>query len=117
MNEHERINYVEFPARDMEASKAFLSECFGWKFTDYGPDYMAFTDSGLEGGFFKSDKSSSVESGSALIVLYSKDLEATLDKIVQLGGTIVKPIVSFPGGRRFHFCEPSGNELSVWSDL
>ena len=117
MNIHEKINYVEFPSRDLEATKSFFSKALGWKFVDYGPEYSAFSDEGLDGGFFKSDQAASTENGSALIVLYSHNLEQTLDKIESAGGSILKPIFSFPGGRRFHFSDPNGNEYAVWSDL
>jgi hypothetical protein len=83
---------------------------------DYGPEYTAFSDQGVDGGFFKSDLKSTSSNGGALIVLYSRDLEDTQHKITEAGGVIVKQIFSFPGGRRFHFAEPSGNELAVWSD-
>ena len=116
MNIHEKINYVEFPATDMEKTKQFFVDAFGWKFTDYGPDYTAFSDEGLDGGFFRSDLSVSTERGSALVVFFSNDLEATQQKIEKAGGIIINPIFSFPGGRRFHFTDPSGNEYSVWSD-
>ena len=114
MNQHEKMNYVEFPAKDLTATKAFFESVFGWSFTDYGPDYTAFENQGLDGGFFKSDLSSSTEKGAALIVFYSDQLEATLAKVEKAGGSIIKPIFSFPGGRRFHFMEPSGNEFAVW---
>ncbi len=110
MNVHEKINYVEFPAKDIEAAKSFFTAAFGWSFTDYGPDYAAFSNEGLDGGFFKSDLRSSTENGSALIVFYSKELEKTLSKVKPARGTIIKPIFPFPGGRRFHFTDPSGNE-------
>ena len=116
MSNHEKINYVEFPATNIEASKAFFAAAFGWTFTDYGPDYASFANEGLDGGFFKSDMAASTERGSALVVLYSESLEDTQEKIEGAGGTIVKPIFTFPGGRRFHFADPSGNELAVWSD-
>lgn len=116
MNIHEKINYVEFPAKDLSATKAFFESVFGWSFVDYGPEYTAFENQGLDGGFFKSDLTSSTEKGSALIVLYSNQLEATLAKVEKAGGVILKPIYSFPGGRRFHFTEPSGNEFAVWSE-
>lgn len=115
-NEHEKINYVEFPAKDLQATKAFFSQAFGWTFEDFGPEYSAFSSQGIAGGFFKSEQSSSTSHGGALIVLYSKDLEATQAKIEKAKGLIVRPPFSFPGGRRFHFTEPSGNELAVWSD-
>lgn len=117
MNEHEKINYVEFPAKDIEATKAFFISAFGWTFVDYGPEYTAFSNEGLDGGFYKSDLSVSTEAGSALIVFYSKDIERTQSKIENAGGTIIKPIFSFPGGRRLHFGDPNGNEYAVWSDV
>ena len=117
MNKHEKINYVEFPAIDIEATKAFFTTVFGWSFIDYGPEYTAFSNEGIDGGFFKSDLIVSTENGSALIVFYSKDLEQTQAKIKSAGGSIIKPIFSFPGGRRFHFGDPSGNEYAVWSDV
>ena len=117
MNEHEKINYVEFPANDIEATKAFFTTVFDWSFIDYGSEYTAFSNEGIDGGFFKSDLIVSTENGSALIVFYSKDLEQTQAKIKSAGGSIIKPIFSFPGGRRFHFGDPSGNEYAVWSDV
>lgn len=115
MQTHEKMNYVEYPARDLGATKRFFEQAFGWAFVDYGPDYAAFSDQGLDGGFFKSELAARTREGSALIVFYSKDLEATLAKIVAAGGEVLKPIFAFPGGRRFHFSEPSGNEFAVWS--
>jgi len=116
MNQHEKMNYVEFPAKDLTATKAFFESAFGWSFTDYGPEYTAFENQGLDGGFFQSDLASSTEKGAALIVFYSNQLEATLAKVEKAGGLILKPIYSFPGGRRFHFTEPSGNEFAVWGE-
>lgn len=116
MNEHEKINYVEFQAADIPATKDFFTQVFGWAFEDYGPDYTAFSNQGVDGGFYRSDKKSVTSDGAALVVFYSEDLEATQAKVEQAGGVIVKPIFSFPGGRRFHFTEPSGNEFAVWSD-
>lgn len=110
------INYVEFPAKDLAATKLFFEKTFGWAFKDYSPEYTAFSESGLDGGFYKSELCASTETGSALIVLYTNQLEKTLDVVSQNGAVISKPIFSFPGGRRFHFIEPSGNELAVWSD-
>ncbi len=116
MNNHEKINYMEFPAKDMEATKAFFSNVFGWEFINYGPDYMAISNAGIDGGFFKSDLHSSTDNGSALTIFYSQTLEETQDKIERAGGIIIKPIFSFPGGRRFHFTDPNSNEFAVWSD-
>ncbi len=117
MNEHEKINYVEFPAKDIEATKAFFTAAFGWSFVDYGPEYTAFSNEGVDGGFYKSNLTSSTAIGSALVVFYSKNLEETQSKIVNAGGSIIKPIFSFPGGHRFHFSDTSGNEYAVWSDI
>ncbi len=117
MKQHEKINYVEFPAKDIEATRNFFTKAFGWSFVDYGPDYTAFSDEGIDGGFFRADLSASTKNGSALIVFYSEDLNQTQAKVEAAGGVILQPIYSFPGGRRFHFAEPSGNEFSVWSDV
>ena len=115
MNEHEKLNYVEFPASAPEATRAFFSKVFSWEFEEFGPDYCAFSGQGLDGGFYRSPLSSNTESGAALLVFYSDNLEATQAKIEQAGGKISKAIFDFPGGRRFHFCEPSGNEFAVWT--
>ncbi|MFK8049926.1 MAG: VOC family protein [Halioglobus sp.] len=115
MNEHEKINYVEFPAKDLPATKAFFAQAFDWSFEDYGAEYAAFSNQGLDGGFYASEMVSSSDHGAALIVLYSEDLEATQAKVEAAGGTVSKAIFAFPGGRRFHFLEPSGNELAVWA--
>ena len=117
MDEHNKINYVEFPAFDIAATKSFFQTVFNWSFEDFGPDYAAFTEQGINGGFYKAELKSSTVNGAALIVIYSRELEVTQTKVEQAGGTIVKPIFTFPGGRRFQFLEPSGNELAVWSDV
>lgn len=109
----ERIDYVEFPATDMATTKAFYETVFGWKFTDYGPDYTSFEDGRIAGGFSKNDK---VMAGGPLIVIYAADLAGMEAKVREAGGRIAKETFSFPGGRRFHFTDPSGNELAVWSD-
>jgi len=114
MPQHEKINYVEFPSQDLPATKDFFHRAFGWVFVDYGPEYASFSNEGLDGGFFKSEVVARTDRGSSLIVLYSDDLEGTLEKVQQAGGRIIKPIFLFPGGRRFHFMEPGGNELAVW---
>lgn len=115
MPAHETINYVEYPARDLQATAAFFQAAFGWSFTHYGPEYMAFSGQGLDGGFYRADLAARCDQGSALIVFYSERLEETLAKVTAAGGAVVKPIFAFPGGRRFHFTEPSGNEFAVWS--
>lgn len=117
MPQHETINYIELPAKDMAATKAFFVAVFDWTFEDYGLEYTAFSNAGIEGGFYQSDLVASTAQGSALVVFYSKALEQTETKITAAGGTIIKPVFSFPGGRRFHFSDPNGNEYAVWSDL
>lgn len=107
-----RIDYIEFRAKDLARTKAFYGDAFGWQFTDYGSDYTSFEDGRLAGGFHGGDATPA----GALVVIYAIDLEAMQARIEKAGGMIVKPVFSFPGGRRFHFRDPSGNELAVWSD-
>ncbi len=116
MKETGKINYVEIPSRDIETTKAFFASAFGWSFVDYGPDYVAIENAGLDGGFYKSDKIASTESGSVLVVLYSSGLETTVNNVISSGGRVVQDIFDFPGGRRFHFTDPNGNEFAVWSE-
>lgn len=112
----ENINYIELPATDLAGTKKFFAEAFGWEFVDYGPDYTAIVGAGLDGGFFKSELCATTASGSALVVLYSSNLESALGRVAAAAGQIVEPIFPFPGGRRFHFKDPSGNEYAVWSE-
>jgi predicted enzyme related to lactoylglutathione lyase len=116
MSKHETINYLEFPSRNLSASKGFFSAVFGWTFTDYGPEYTAFSNAGVDGGFSAADQASSTANGSVLVVFYSDNLESTQGNVEAAGGLIVKPIFAFPGGRRFQFTEPGGNEFAVWTD-
>ena len=111
MQQDGKIGYIELPAGDMIPLKAFYRDAFGWQFTDYGPTYAAF-EAGLDGGF-QGDASAGLTK--PLPVLFAKDLEAMEAKVRAAGGVIVQPIFSFPGGRRFHFTDPSGNELAVAS--
>lgn len=111
------IDYLEYPAKNMAATKAFFQDVFAWKFEDYGPDYMSFSGGGLDGGFYRSELASKVSHGAALMVFLSDDLEASQQRVVAAGGIIVKEIFDFPGGRRFEFTEPSGNEMAVWSKV
>lgn len=115
MNRHEKINYLEFPAKNIPATKTFFEAAFGWKFEDFGPDYTAFSNQGLDGGFFKSARASTTDNGAALTVFYSNNLTETQRKVEHAGGIIIQAIFDFPGGRRFHFTEPNGNEFAVWS--
>ncbi|MEW6991583.1 VOC family protein [Colwelliaceae bacterium 6441] len=109
-----KLNYVEFPAKDLDATKSFFKNAFGWSFIDYGPDYTSFSDEGLDGGFYRSDLSSVASDGAALLVLLTEDLEHTQAIVESFGAQISTAIFSFPGGQRFHFIEPSGNEFAVW---
>ncbi len=110
---HHGIDYVELSVSDVEAAKRFYGAAFGWKFTDYGPDYASFNDGRLEGGL-RLDPAP--RAGGPLVVLYSRALEDSLNAVLAAGGRVVQDVFSFPGGRRFHFADPSGNELAVWSD-
>ena len=112
--EHDgRIDYVELPATDIAATKRFYTEAFGWAFTDYGPEYTSFADGRLAGGFHAAE---SAAPGGVLVVILAVDLAAAEERVRRAGGSIVRPVFSFPGGRRFHFTDPNGNELAVWSD-
>ncbi len=108
-----RMDYVELAATDIEETKSFYSQVFGWQFTDYGPEYTSFTDGRLGGGFTLAPE---VSAGGPLVVIYSTSLEEIEASVRESGGQIVREIFEFPGGRRFHFTDPSGNELAVWSD-
>jgi len=107
-----RIDYIEFVTRDLPRAKAFYAAVFGWPFTDYGPDYASFHDGRIAGGFTAEGE---VTLGGPLVILYADDLPATRSRIVAAGGTIVREPFAFPGGWRFHFTEPDGYELAVWS--
>jgi predicted enzyme related to lactoylglutathione lyase len=111
-----KIDYVELPANNLDSVQSFYSQAFGWTFTDFGPEYRAFSDGKVDGGFYKSDLHSSTGTGAALVILYTKDLKQVRSKVIANGGKIVREIFSFPGGRRFHFADPNGNELAVWSE-
>ena len=112
--EHDRrIDYIELPATNVAKTKRFYIDAFGWKFTDYGPDYTSFEDGRLTGGFNKAEITGA---SGVLLVIFAVDLAAAQARVTKAGGTIVKPVFDFPGGRRFHFTDPSGNELAVWSD-
>ncbi len=116
MNTHHTLNYLEFPACDLVATRQFFEAVFGWSFQNYGPDYIAFSDRNLDGGFYQAPRGvcSRSAQGAALAVFYSDDLEASLAAVERAGGQVLKTIFEFPGGRRFHFAEPSGNEFAVW---
>ncbi len=107
-----RIDYVEFLVRDVARAKAFYGAAFGWEFTDYGPDYAGFNDGRLDGGFRKGEP----VPGGPLVITYAHDLADAQRRVEAAGGTIVKPAFAFPGGRRFHYSDPDGYELAVWSE-
>lgn len=112
MKQDGKLDYIELSAAGgaLDSVKAFYSAAFGWTFTDYGPSYSAF-DEGLDGGF------QTESAAKPLPILFSTDLERTLAAVEEAGGAISKPIFEFPGGRRFHFTDPAGNELAVWSEV
>ena len=105
------IDYAEFAAEDLGAVKAFYSSAFGWSFQDWGPEYVSFSGAVLEGGFRGGEKP---EPGTTLVILYADDLEAMEKKVTDAGGEITERH-EFPGGRRFHFRDPAGNVLGVWT--
>lgn len=114
MQVHHAISYIEFPVRDLDEARRFYSSAFGWKFNDYGPDYAGIQGSdGEVGGLRRAD---GIQPGGPLVILYSRDLEKTQAAVRTAGGQIVQETFPFPGGRRFHFTDPSGHELAVWSD-
>ena len=115
---HHTIHYVEFTTPDIAGTKAFYQNVFGWKFQDWGPDYISFgkDSAGIDGGFSKGESLEENVKEVPLIVLYSRDLKATEQAVVAAGGSIVVPTFEFPGGRRFHFSDGHGNVLAVWSE-
>lgn len=114
MHSHHSIDYVEFTVRDLPAAKRFYTAAFGWKFNDYGPAYAGIQAADREvGGLRQSDE---VRTTGPLVILYSDDLDASVEAVMGAGGRILQEPYAFPGGRRFHFADPSGNELAVWSD-
>lgn len=105
-----QVVYVEIPSANLDASKAFYQKAFGWALTDFGPSYsstMTLTvNIGLQGDAADATRA-------PLAVLEVPDLEAALRAVTQAGGAVTRPIFSFPGGRRFQFRDPGGNELAV----
>ncbi len=114
MSRHHRIDYIEFSVLDMAKAKAFYGSVFGWTFQDYGPEYAGIHGEDREVGGFAVVKEA-VAKGGPLVILYSEDLEATLEAVKTAGATITVAPFSFPGGRRFHFEDFSGNVLGVWT--
>jgi len=112
-HEDRRIDYIELAVADIGRSKAFYGEAFGWSFRDYGLEYCEFSDGRMKGGF---DATSPVKPGGPLVILYGNDLAEIQASVESAGGKIVKTVFEFPGGRRFHFTDPDGYELAVWSE-
>lgn len=108
-----KIDYIEIPVREIEPTKKFYGQAFGWTFTDYGPSYVSFEGAGIDGGF---RQQADIPPSGVLVVLKHNPLEEARDRVVGAGGSLTKDIFSFPGGRRFQFNDPSGNELAVWGD-
>ena len=106
-----RIDYIEFGTRDIAATKRFYQVVFGWQFTDYGPDYTSFEDGRIAGGF----RADETPGKSPLVVIYADDLDALKSRVTEAGAKVFNEH-SFPGGRRFHFVDPGGNEAAVWSE-
>ena len=111
-----KLNYVEFASLNIDASKTFFTSAFGWSFTNYGDEYSAFSNAGLDGGIFAAERLTRAERGAPLLVLYAPDISDAQHNVESAGGKISKPLFEFPGGCRFHFIEPGGNELAVWSE-
>lgn len=114
---HHAIDYIEIPVASCADAKAFYGAAFGWTFNEYGPEYAGIKASGVDreiGGLRQVSGSKSRTNDGPLIVLFSNALDATVESVKKAGGTIVKEPFDFPGGRRFHLTDPSGNELAVW---
>lgn len=116
MHHHHAIDYLELTVSDMSAAKRFYGDAFGWQFTDYGPDYAGIQRLGGDGEVGGLRLDANVTRGGALLVLYSTDLDVSMRAIRDAGGKVVVEPFEFPGGRRFHFTDPAGNELAVWSE-
>lgn len=113
MRDEARIDYVEIPATDLDTTRAFLEQMFGWEFQEWGPDYYSFNDGRLDGGLRRSEEPA--PASGVLLVFYSKNLERDYDRVRELGASISQEIFDFPGGRRFHFVEPAGTEFAIWT--
>ena len=105
-----KIDYIELTSPKLDETKSFFRDAFGWTYNDYGPEYQELANAGIAGGIAAGDLSP------PLVILKTDDLEAALDRVTQAGGTITRPIFAFPGGRRFHFREPGGTEMAVWTE-
>jgi predicted enzyme related to lactoylglutathione lyase len=115
MRPENRIDYVEIPVTDLAKARDFFSALFGWSFQAWGDDYMSFSDGQMDGGFRRSAEAAPATG--VLVVFFSTDLERDFDRVQALGATISEPIFPFPGGRRFHFTDPTGTEYAIWSEV
>jgi predicted enzyme related to lactoylglutathione lyase len=113
---HHTFDYIELAAPDLAAAKTFYAAAFGWEFTDYGPAYTGIRRPGGEGEIGGLNPDRPAGAGLPLVILYSDDLDATLASVTGAGGTVTEGPFEFPGGRRFHFTDPAGNELAVWTE-
>jgi predicted enzyme related to lactoylglutathione lyase len=111
---HHAIDYIELPAPELPAVRDFYARAFGWQFNDYGPGYAGIrgTEEGMEAGGLAAEGTTQ-----PLVILYSDDLDASLRAVEAAGGTVTRPPFDFPGGRRFHFTDPAGTELAVWTEV
>jgi predicted enzyme related to lactoylglutathione lyase len=114
MRPENRIDYIEIPVSDPASARAFFEAMFGWEFQEWGPDYLSFSDGRFDGGICRSE-TPGLGRG-VLLVFYSDDLDRDVARVTELGGTISKEIFEFPGGRRFQFLDPTGNEYAIWTD-
>lgn len=111
-HQHHTIDYIELVATNLAASKAFFAEAFGWGFTDYGPGYAGIQSGDGESGGLNATG----DAGPPLVLLYSDDLDRSVEAVRAAGGTVTAEPFDFPGGRRFHFADPGGNEMGVWTE-
>ena len=114
-----QMDYIELPATDIEATARFYNQVFGWKFQDWGPTYTSFHDGRLAGGFNGESQPAGADAAKTrgvLVVIYAASLDDIYGKVKAAGGKIVRETFDFPGGKRFHFADPNGNELAVWSE-
>ena len=114
MRPENRIDYIEIPTTDVGKAKDFFAAMMGWEFQDWGPDYASFNDGRLDGGLRRSEEAA--PASGVLVVFFSTDLERDLARVIELGGSISQDIFDFPGGRRFHFVDPTGNEYAIWAE-
>lgn len=113
---HHAIDYIELTVTDLDAAKRFYAEAFGWQFNDYGPGYAGIRGLDGEVGGLRLDQERRPSGGGPLVLLYSADLDRSVAAVREAGGEVVNGPYDFPGGRRFHFTDPSGNELGAWAE-